>query len=170
MEWTCFNFCPYILIQKMYIFFAALIVSLPPLICNYLEARPPPTWCWFMFKRTLAATLDPSLICNACTPMFYNAFQYFFYIFQCFANTSSNILNISTKHWLTPQWFGNDLSFLSRPQNYFLPLWSSWYSLQMTISLKWKKILGSGQKRKVISESLGHKENVGMLCCFRSWH
>ena len=40
----------------------------------------------------------------------------------------------------------------------------------MTILLKWKKILGSGQKRKVISESLGHKENVGMLRCFRSWH
>ena len=33
-----------------------------------------------------------------------------------------------------------------------------------------KIILGSGQKRKVISESLGHKENVGVLRCFRSWH
>ena len=31
-----------------------------------------------------------------------------------------------------------------------------------------KNFLGSGQKRKVISESLGHKENVGMLRCFRS--
>ena len=71
---------------------------------------------------------------------------------------------------LMTQGFRNDLSYLSRPQNYFLPLWSSWYSLQMTISLKWKKILGSGQKRKVISESLGHKENVGVLRCFRSWH
>ena len=38
-----------------------------------------------------------------------------------------------------PQGFRNDLSFLSRPQNFFLLLWSSWYRLQMTISLKWKK-------------------------------
>jgi len=37
------------------------------------------------------------------------------------------------------QGFRNDLSFLSRPQNFFLLLWSSWYCLQMTISLKWKK-------------------------------
>ena len=32
------------------------------------------------------------------------------------------------------QGFRNDLSFLSRPQNFVLPLWSSWYSWQMTIS------------------------------------
>ena len=44
------------------------------------------------------------------------------------------------------------------------------YSLKMTVSLKWKKFLGSGTKRKVISESLGHKENVGVLRCFGSWH
>ena len=54
------------------------------------------------------------------------------------------------------QGFRDDLSFLSRPQNFFLPLWISWYSLQMTISLKWKKILGSGQKRKVISGVTSH--------------
>ena len=34
-------------------------------------------------------------------------------------------------------------------------------------SVEIKKILGSGQKRKVISESLGHKENVGVLRCSR---
>ena len=44
------------------------------------------------------------------------------------------------------------------------------YSLEMTVSLKWKKFLGSGTKRKVTSESVGHKENVGVLCCFGSWH
>ena len=32
-----------------------------------------------------------------------------------------------------------------------------------------KKKLGSGQKRKVISESLGHKENVGMLRCLMTF-
>ena len=37
-------------------------------------------------------------------------FNIFFYIFQCFfSNTSSNILNISTKHWLTPHWSCKDL-------------------------------------------------------------
>lgn len=48
----------------------------------------------------------------------------------------------TTEHthvFLMVQGFRNDLSFLSRPQNFFLLLWSSWYCLQMTISLKWKK-------------------------------
>ena len=34
---------------------------------------------------------------------------------------------------------------MSRPQ-IFLPLWSSWKSLQMSISLKWKKIWGLDKK------------------------
>ena len=37
-------------------------------------------------------------------------------------------------------------------------------------SIEVNKILGSGHIRKVISESLGNKENIGVLRCFRSWH
>ena len=71
---------------------------------------------------------------------------------------------------LMTEGFRNDLSFCSRPQNFFYLYGAHDISLQMTISLKWKKILWSGQKRKVISESLDHKENVGVPHCFRSWH
>ena len=92
------------------------------------------------------------------------------WIYQNFMLMSWPETTEDTNVVLMTQGFRNDLSFLSRPKNIFLPLWSSWYSLQMTISLKWKKILGSGQKRKVISESLGQEENVGVLRCFRSWH
>ena len=52
-----------------------------------------------------------------------------------------------------------------------LTLRSLWYvAWKWQIHLSEKKILGSGTKRKVTSESVGHKENVGVLCCFGSWH
>ena len=60
--------------------------------------------------------------------------------------------------------------FLSRPQNFFFISMKLSFASYITSSIKVKQILGSGQKRKVISESLGHKENVGVLRCFRSWH
>ena len=37
--------------------------------------------------------------------------------------------------------------FVQTPE-FFLPLWSSWYSLQMTISLKWKKFWGLDKKER----------------------
>ena len=70
---------------------------------------------------------------------------------------------------LMAQGFRNDLSFCSRPQIFF-NLYGAHY-----IACKWqfhrsKKNLGSGAKRKYISESLGHREDVGVLRCFGSWH
>ena len=76
---------------------------------------------------------------------------------------------------LMTQGFRNDLSFLSPPQQIFFALKSPEMKGNMILS-KTKfcpqngQDLGSGTKRKVISESLGHKENVGVLRCFRSWH
>ena len=74
-----------------------------------------------------------------------------------------------TNVFLVTQGFRNDLSFLSRTQSFFYLYGAH------DIACKWQfhwseKNVGSGQKRKFISESLGQKENVGMLRCFRSWH
>ena len=62
----------------------------------------------------------------------------------------------NTNVLLMTQGFRNDLSFCSWPQKKINSMELMIYSLKMTVSLKWKKILGSGTKRKVISESLGH--------------
>ena len=42
------------------------------------------------------------------------------------------------------------------------------FKLHIMSSIELIFFLGSGTKRKVISESLGHKENVGVLKCFGS--
>ena len=76
----------------------------------------------------------------------------------------------NTNVLLMTQGFRNDLSFYSWPQKQINYIEVMIYSLEMTVTLKWKKFLGSGTKRRVTSESVGHKENVGVLCCFGSWH
>ena len=65
------------------------------------------------------------------------------------------------------QGFRNDLSFCSWPQKKKLTLWSSWY-----IACKWqfywsKKNLGSGTKRKLISEFLGLRRERWCAPLFR---
>ena len=42
------------------------------------------------------------------------------------------------------------------------------FKLYIMSSIELIFFLGSGTKRKVISESLGHKENIGVLRCFGS--
>ena len=58
--------------------------------------------------------------------------------------------------------------FCPDPRFFYTSMKLSFASYIMS-SIEVKK-LGSGQKRKVIFEFLGHKENVGVLRCFRSWH
>ena len=71
---------------------------------------------------------------------------------------------------LMTQGFRNYLSFCSRPQKKHYLYGAHYIACKWQFHWSKKKILGSGTKRKGISESLGHKKNVGVLRCFGSWH
>ena len=58
--------------------------------------------------------------------------------------------------------------FVPDPRNFFHLSETVIFKLYIMSSIELIFFLGSGTKRKVISESLGHDENVGVLRCFGS--